>query len=209
MMKRLVVATMAASLFLVGCAGEPGPRTQDSTDKKSVEISKDVVRVGFPYVTGGGNMNGATSNGGQPGFDQAGFISYVLAECCTLAAGDSVVEIYDNTLAPEWDEGVAHDPIPGDLVFTKAKDSVGIIVSQDDDEWTMALANKETGLVEEIPWDKEKYPTIRVIDDSRDGGLRGKYFDWHERNQEDSSNVNPNEYIDPNDQKNNELVIPE
>lgn len=208
-MKRLLAVAVISSVFLVGCSGEPGPRSQSVTDKKAVEISKEVVRVGFPYVIGGGNMNGATSNGGNPGFDAAGFISYVYAECCSLAAGNSVVEIFDNTVAPEWDEGVPHDPVPGDIVFTKAKDSAGIIVGKSGDGWEMALANKETGMVETIPWDKEKYPTIRTIDTSRDRGLREDYFDWREGNKEDSSNVNPNEYIDPNDQRNNELVIPE
>lgn len=208
-MKKIISVALATSLVLVGCASEPGPRTQDAMDRKAERVAKDVVKVGFPYVTGGGNMNGATSNGGTPGFDYAGFTSYVFAECCALAVGNSVMDIFDNTIEPEWDEGIPHDPIPGDLVFTKAKDKVGIIIGKEDGEWLMALANKDSGVVESIPWDKEKFPTIRKVDNGIDSTLRDDYFDWVENNDEDSSNVNPNDFVDPNDKKNNELVIPE
>lgn len=206
--KKVLAATMAAvALTASACSDNPRQPALQASDAHAIAV--DISKARMTYVTAGGTMRGATSDGaGGYGFDSPGLISYIFAECCRMKVGDTVEEIYNNTfpVVPEGEEDEESEPqlVSGDLVFSKDKTEVAFVgrpspVDGGFDGVTVILANRDSGKVEEIPYDKERFPLLRTFDYMKTNQLNRDYYDWEAENERASSPEVGGEFVDPQD----------
>lgn len=200
-MKKLFSVGMSLVMVcgLAACSPETH-RSMSPSGDKSATLAEKIVKAHVPYVEGGGSPYGATSgSGSQPGFDQAGLITYVFADCCSMLVGFNIQEIYDKSSEPGWGETEEKTPVKGDLVFNKDKTKVGIITEYEDGKGMMVIADPDTSSIEEIEWNQEEFPEIREMKNGIDNNLRVDLRRWEDENKEDQTPYSPNDFSDPND----------
>lgn len=210
-MKRLkryaaAVAVTAAVLTVSACSDNPRQPALQASDAQAIAL--EISKSRMSYVPAGGTMRGATSDGaGGYGFDSPGLVSFIYAECCSMRVGDNVKEIYDNTVPIVKDEE-NEDEVPqlvaGDLVFNDKKTEVGVVSRPSPegggfDGVTIILANRDSGKVEEIPYDRKRFPLLRTLDFMGTAQLRQDYTNWLLENEQDSTPESGGQYVDPQD----------
>lgn len=158
---------IAPLLFVSACAGSSLSGEAVSTDnKRTAKVAEKVGHAGFPYVENGGGIDGAntgtsTNTNSDPGFDEAGFVVFVLASAGDMFFGSSPREILSNmSYLKDSPEKVKSEGIqPGYIVTDKDRRLIGIMTKENQ----VAYASEKEGKVIVTNYDPKVFPDVYYI----------------------------------------------